>query len=225
MMKTPMKYLLLLLVLTGGSAMALEEPEYDVLFEGGSYEVRRYAPYIIAEVDVPGDMRESGDEAFGILAGYIFGDNRSAEKMSMTAPVESRPSAPSMKMAMTAPVFSSAAEPATTDSYTYAFVMERKYDLDTLPEPTDPRIRLREVEPRTVAALRYSGRWTEKNYLKAERTLLEALGSDGITTRGVPALARYNAPFMPPFLRRNEVLIEIEWLEPASDSAATQGAR
>lgn len=191
----------------GTPTLALEEPAFEVLHVAEDYEVRRYQPYIVAEVEVAGDFSSAGDDAFGILAGYIFGENRSAEKMQMTAPVESRAAAE--RMSMTAPVLST--EDERPGTYIYAFVMERKFSLDTLPEPVDPRIRLREVSGRIIAVRRYSGRWTEANYRKNEARLAEALATDGIRPVGQPVLARFNAPFVPWFLRRNEVQVEIEW--------------
>ena len=197
------------LILTGANAMAIEEPRYEVLASTDDYEVRRYDSYIIAETDVEGSYKTSGNKAFRILAGYIFGDNQASEKMAMTAPVGSRPADDSVKMNMTAPVASAPSQDAA-DFYTYSFVMENKYSLETLPVPNDPRVRLRVVPERTVAVHRYSGSWSETNYLKHERVLLDALADDGVSTLGAPVSARYNAPFTPWFMRRNEVMIEIE---------------
>ena len=187
--------------------MALEEPDYEVVAQYEEFELRQYAPYIVAEVDLPGDMDSADNKAFRILAGYIFGDNEAAEKMEMTAPVESRSAKGGEKMAMTAPVTAAIADEDGT--MTYAFVMERKYTLDTLPRPLDERIRIRVVPARTMAVRGYSGRWTEKNYLQHRESLLTALQSQGIRTIGTPTLARYNSPFSLPFMRRNEVMIEV----------------
>jgi hypothetical protein len=188
-------------------AMAIEEPDYKVVGEYDDFELRLYAPYIIAEVDVQGEFDQSGNSAFRILAGYIFGDNSTSEKMAMTAPVESTPAEKGEKMAMTAPVTATAA--SENDLTTYAFVMERKYTLQTLPVPNDDRIRIRSMPERTMAVHRYSGRWTEDKYLKNEEVLRSALAAQGIQTVGEPVFARYNSPFSLPFLRRNEVMIEI----------------
>jgi hypothetical protein len=190
--------------------MAIEEPAYEVLEQASEYEVRRYAPYLVAEVDVEGDFGEAGNKAFRLLSGYIFGDNQTEEEMSMTAPVESRPKEEGVRMSMTAPVTSTA---SASEEYTYAFVMERKYTLDTLPRPRDPRIRLKEIAARVMAVRRYSGRWTEGNYRKNEAKLMEALSADGRYPIKAPILARYNSPFTPWFLRRNEVMVEIDWPE------------
>lgn len=197
------------LTLTGGNAMAIEEPRYEVLASTDDYEVRRYDSYIIAETDVEGTYKTAGNKAFRILAGYIFGDNQASEKMAMTAPVGSRPADDSVKMKMTAPVTSAPGEDKA-GSYTYSFVMENKYSLETLPVPNDPRVRLRVLPERTVAVHRYSGTWSEDNYLEHERLLLDALAADGVSTRGVPVSARYNAPFTPWFMRRNEVMVEVD---------------
>ena len=206
-MKTKMLACLALVALSLPEiAMAIEEPEYEVLAQSESFELRRYAPYIVAEVDVDGDFKSQGNEAFKILAGYIFGDNRAATKMAMTAPVESRKQ--SEKMAMTAPVTSSAAD--EKNKSTFAFVMERKYSVDTLPLPNDSRIRIRTMPERVMAVRRYSGRWTSAKYLQNETALLSGLEALKIDTIGDPVLARYNSPFSLPFARRNEVMIEVD---------------
>jgi hypothetical protein len=209
--------------------MAIEEPVYSVLDTGADYEIRSYQPYIVAEVDVDGGFDDSGKAAFRILADYIFGGNNAGEKMQMTAPVETS----RMRMAMTAPVISYVAndragepdyaylskngERLTEGWFTYAFVMQSKYTLDTLPLPNDSRIRLKEHPARVLAVRRYSGRWTEANYRENEKRLLSSLQRDGITMTGEPLLARYNSPFTPWFLRRNDVMVEV-----VRPSAATE---
>ena len=164
--------------------MAIEKPDYEVLMTEGDIEFRRYAPYLIAEVTVTGAKPDR--KGFSILAGYIFGNNVAEEKMNMTAPVETRGS-------------------------DYAFVMERKYSLDTLPEPNDDRIRLLQRPGRVVAVRRFSGRWTESNFARHEKALLEQLASMDVDISGPAELARYNSPFTPWFLRRNEILVPVDW--------------
>jgi hypothetical protein len=201
--------LFLLFTLSGNAAMAIEESAYEVLLETKYYEVRRYQSYIVAEIDVDDDFKRAGNSAFRVLAGYIFGDNEPQQKMAMTAPVESREG---VRMNMTAPVTSQA---GTGDrQYTYAFVMERKYTMDTLPEPANRDIRLVQRPDRVMAVHRYSGTWSEERYREHEKTLLDALAVDRVETMGRPVFARYNAPFTPWFLRRNEIMVEIEWKEP-----------
>jgi hypothetical protein len=207
----PLKLLavLTLLAFPAANVMAIEQPDYVVVYESDEYEIRRYEAYNVAQTVVDGDFRSSGGRAFRILAGYIFGDNRESEKMQMTAPVESLPVDEGVRMNMTAPVESSQA--VQRDGYVYRFVMERKYDFDELPQPVDSRVELRRVPARVMAVHRYSGFWSESNYEKNERALLEALRADGIDVIGAPLLARYNGPFTPFFLRRNEVMVEVNW--------------
>jgi hypothetical protein len=198
--------LILLLLFSGNPAMAIEEPAYEVLLETRYYEVRRYEPYIVAEVDVDESFRRAGNSAFQVLAGYIFGNNVPQQKMAMTAPVESREGE---RMNMTAPVTSRAGD--GEESFTYAFVMERKYTMDTLPKPNNPDIRLVQRPERIMAVHRYSGTWSEERYAEHEKILLDALTVDRVAIVGVPVFARYNAPFTPWFLRRNEIMVEVDW--------------
>lgn len=194
------------LLTLGSIAMAIEEPDFEVLAKYDAYEVRRYAPYLVAEVDVAGEG--SDGRAFRILAGYIFGDNQKTEKMQMTAPVEARAKPPSEKMAMTAAVISGTREDYIT---TFAFVMEGKYTLDTLPRPNDERIRLLERPERILAVRKYSGGWSKSRFAENKRYLLDALADDDIDVCGDSEWARYDSPFKPWFLRRNEIWIPIEW--------------
>ena len=201
--------LFLLFTLSGNAAMAIEEPAYEVLLETKYYEVRRYQSYIVAEIDVDDDFKRAGNSAFRVLAGYIFGDNEPQQKMAMTAPVESRKG---VRMNMTAPVTSQAGN--GDGPYTYAFVMERKYTMDTLPKPDNPDISLVQRPQRVMAVHRYSGGWSEERYRVHEQVLLEALAEDRIEAMGTPVFARYNAPYTPWFLRRNEVMVEVDWKDP-----------
>lgn len=177
-------------------AMAIEEPEFEVLHSTANYEVRAYEPYIVAEVDVTGETGRAGNSAFRVLAGYIFGGNEPGEKMAMTAPVASEPL-------------------PDGEAYTYAFVMERKYDMASLPKPLDPRIRLVEKPARVMAVRRYSGSWNPVTDRDQRAALIAALDTDEIATRGEPIMARYDSPWTPGFMRRNEVMIEVAWAEPA----------
>jgi len=191
--------------------MAIEEPSYQVIDTYEDFEIRRYDSYLVAEVDVDGGFDDAGNSAFRILAGYIFGDNQAAQKMEMTAPVETRSSGKGEKMAMTAPV--TATDGDDEGQTTFAFVMERKYTLDTLPVPNDERIRIREVPEKVVAVRRYSGRWTQAKYMENEEILRAALAEAGITITSDPVLARYNSPFSLPIMRRNEVMFEVADLD------------
>jgi len=184
-------------------ASAIEEPKYTVVREYDGFEIREYAPYLVAEVTVPGPAEEAGNQGFRILAAYIFGKNRGERKISMTAPVAQAP-AP-IKIEMTAPVTQAAAN----DGYVVQFSMPSEYTLETLPEPLDPQVKLKEVSGGRVAVIRYSGTWTDRNYKEHLEKLQRGVEAAGLRTTGSPIYSRYNAPFVPWFMRRNEIWLKL----------------
>lgn len=197
----------LLLVLSAAvlpaQSRAIEEPEYEVLKTIGKVELRRYAPYVVAEVVLESTADEAGNKAFPILAGYIFGKNKGEKRFAMTAPV-TQAAAP-MRMEMTAPVTQSLG----ADGYRVQFVLPKAVSLEAAPEPLDPRVKLREVPAATRAVLRYSGTWSQANYEEHLGLLRQTLQAQGLATQGEPVLARYNAPLTPWFMRRNEVWLDL----------------
>jgi len=194
------------MLLPGGNAMSYEEPGYRVITQSGPVEYRRYQAYLVAETLVAdrADFDSAGNEGFRRLFKYIAGGNTSQSRISMTAPVTqaARPE----KIAMTVPV----QQQAAAAGWRIAFMLPAQYTIETAPKPSDPRVQLTAVPARLVAVLRYSGRWTESNYLQHRDELLRGLTQAGIESSGESWLARYNAPFSLPFLRRNEVLIEVD---------------
>lgn len=183
-------------------AVGTEKPKYTVLEKEGRLEIRQYQPYLIAETTVKADFNEAGDMAFGRLFKYISGNNTTKESISMTAPVNQT----SEKIAMTAPVN----QQQSGEQYAVSFVMPSKYALETLPEPLDPEVVLKEVPAHKAAAIRYSGTWSQKRY-EAKKTALEAfIKGKGMAAAAEPVFARYNPPFELWFLRRNEVIIPVE---------------
>jgi hypothetical protein len=186
-------------------AQAIEEPSYEVVRQiDERVEVRRYAPFVVAEVVLDARSADAGNQAFPILAGYIFGKNKGERKMQMTAPVTQ--SAEPMKMAMTAPVTQSA---TTTGGMRVQFVLPREVTLATAPEPLDARVQLREEPAVMRAAIRYSGTWSQANYDEHLAKLRATLAAAGVATEGEPVLARYNAPMTPWFMRRNEIWLTV----------------
>lgn len=184
-------------------AAAIEEPEYEVLQRHETFEVRQYAPTVVAEVVVPGPAEEAGNRGFRLLADYIFGNNRGERKIEMTAPVTQ--AAEPVKIAMTAPV----TQAPEGSGHAVRFVMPRAYDLASLPEPVDPRVRLREVPGERYAVIRYSGRWTDENYATHLARLQKGVQAAGLATTGSPVYARYDPPWVPWFLRRNEIWLQL----------------
>lgn len=205
-----MRALILLVTVLAGSepAMAYEEPRYEVRERTDAFELRRYEPCLVAETEVEADFDEAGNRAFRILAAYIGGENRSRAKVAMTAPVNQQP-APGEKISMTVPVNQAPAPADGDDRYRIQFVMPASFDAETIPEPTDPRVTIRGVPERWVAARRYSGTWSEARYRENEAELLDAVREAGLETVGEPVFARYNSPFSLWFLRRNEVTVEV----------------
>jgi hypothetical protein len=230
-MKTLIRFTLLVaLALLGGTAMATEEPKYQVLSSQGPIELRRYPAFVVAETTVEGDMDAASGKGFRVIADYIFGNNQAktptadapSEKIAMTAPVTMEPLAPaSQKIAMTAPV---AMEPLTTQAagshsmpamqgatqWRMHFVMPSQYSLATLPQPNNPAVRLRQVPAKTWAVLGYSGFNTEAKIQKKTDELVTWLAAQKIKTVGSPQLARYDPPWTLPMFRRNEMMLEIE---------------
>ena len=185
---------------------AIEEPAYEVIRTLDDVEVRQYAPYLVAEVRIDADAGEAGNLAFPILAGYIFGKNKGEKKFEMTAPVTQV--AVPQRLEMTAPVTQTAV-PGATGSYLIQFVLPKGVALASAPEPIDPRVILREVPASRIAVIRYSGWWTEANYAEHLARLRSVLKAAGVNPTGEPVFSRYNPPFMPWFLRRNEIWLTV----------------
>jgi len=185
-------------------AMAIEEATYNVVQKDNKFEIRDYTPHILAETVVEGGLEEAGNKAFNMLFRYISGDNRSRDKVAMTAPVSQEPVGEKIKM--TAPV----RQQRVQERWAVSFMMPASYTLETLPEPADPKVTLRQVPARRIAAVRYSGFWSEKGYLRYKLELESWIHERGLTIAGDPIWARYNPPFTPWFLRRNEVLIPVD---------------
>jgi hypothetical protein len=200
-----MRRFLLLLALAAMPSLshAIEEPDHEVIRKFDGVELRRYAPYVVAEVVLDGPAEDAGSQAFPILAGYIFGKNKGEKRFAMTAPV-TQTAAP-VRMDMTAPVTQAAVAGGTR----VQFVLPRGVTLATAPEPIDPRVQLRQEPGGLWAVIRYSGRWSRSNDLEHLGELKAALQAAGVATQGEPVLARYNPPFTPWFMRRNEIWLAL----------------
>ena len=185
-------------------AMAIEEAKYEVIKKDNKFEIRDYETHIVAETVVEGNLEDAGNTAFRRLFRYISGQNRSQGKVEMTAPVSQQSTGEKIKM--TAPV----GQQRDKESWIVSFMMPDSYSLETLPEPEDPKVTLRQVPNQRMAAVRYSGFWSEKRYLKYRLELESWIHRMGLTIVGNPTWARYNSPFTPWFMRRNEILIPID---------------
>ena len=185
-----MKFYLLLIFLLSSLAMAdeVEEPRWELLASLDEVEIRQYEPSIQAVTQ----LDSSGDTTAGFrrLAGYIFGGNERSQSIAMTAPVE---------------------ETLEEQSPQMAFTLPAEYAMEDLPAPDDDRVSLHPLAGRTVAVIRFSG-WATGGKIERNRAeLMATLARHGISTTGVPALNQYNPPWTPPFLRRNEIAVTVEW--------------
>ncbi len=192
-----------LLTSAAGDVMAVEEAKYTVERKQEQLEVREYEPSIVAEVIVNGDFEAASGKAFRTLFNYISGDNTGRDEIAMTAPVSQTPA--SQKIAMTSPV----GQRKSDQGWAVSFMMPASFTMDTIPLPADPTVALREIPAHRAAAIRYSGTWSVKAYNKQLSELLEWMESENLAATGEPVWARYNAPFTPWFMRRNEILIPI----------------
>ena len=209
-MKLAIKMIASTLVVAGGALVGrwqatrqfTEEPPYTVVRTlGGSIEVRRYEPMVVAETRVRASFDEASSEGFRRLAGYIFGGNQRRESLSMTTPVAIE----SERLAMTTPV----AIESENGEQIVSFVMPPGRTMDTLPVPNDARVTLREVPARTIAVLTYRGTTTTEIIATQTQALRDALAHDGATPTGNPISSRYDPPWTLPMLRRNEIWIAV----------------
>jgi hypothetical protein len=188
-------------------AVAIEQPRYTVVGSEGDLEIRRYDPYLVAETFGSREFGEAGNEGFRRLFRYIAGSNTQRAEISMTAPVAQQRQVPSKgtEIAMTAPV----SQVNAGDGHWVSFVVPSSFTIDTVPQPSDPAVRIRQVPAQLVAVIRYSGFWSERRYQREERRLREAMSTAGLVPAGEAQFARYDPPYMPPFMRRNEILIPV----------------
>ena len=200
-------YLLLLfspICLSSCVTVGIENAKYKVTVKEGKFEIRQYSPQIVAETVVDAEFDKAGNIAFRRLFDYISGNNHKKESISMTAPVNQK--ARSEKISMTAPVNQYQSE----GRFIVSFVMPSKYTMESLPEPLDSNVVLREVQSCKLAAVRYSGTWSKKKYEAQKKLLEEFIRNKSLRITGEAIFARYDPPFQLSFLRRNEVLIPVE---------------
>ena len=189
-------------LLAGPLMSNVEKPDYKVIQTERNIEIRQYEPMIIAEVEVDGKREDAIREGFRLIADYIFGNNTVQRDIDMTAPVQQQES---QKIAMTAPV----QQQSTGRSWQISFVMPSKYSMETLPEPKNDRVRLKEIMTKKFVVIKFSGTNSNENVTEHENQLMNYIESNQIKIIDSPKYAFYNAPWTLPFMRRNEVMIEI----------------
>lgn len=205
-MKSLYKLALLLMGITISSfAAAIEKPEYEVILVDGAVEYRLYESFLVAETEIRDveSWNDASNEGFRRLFSYITGDNNGEQKIAMTAPVQqSKLKAEDVRFNQAEPLEGGA-------GWKVGFMLPSSYSMVDAPLPDDDRIQVRRVPEKLVAAIRYSGRWTTRNFDKYESRLMTALADGNVEILGEPETAFYNPPFVPPFMRRNEILIEV----------------
>jgi hypothetical protein len=202
MMRYEMLMVLAGLMAFGGVVQGVEEAAFEELQTDGDFALRNYEPQLLAEVVIDAGMQDAGNIAFRPLFRYISGNNKPKQKITMTAPVSQE----SEKIQMTTPV----GQEERDGKWIVSFMMPQHFTRETLPEPLDPAITIRAVPSRTVAAVRYGGGWSEKRYHEHLARLQAWMEKAKLEAAGEPIWARYNGPFTPWFLRRNEILIPVK---------------
>ena len=186
--------------------MATEEPKYTVLEKEPPFEVRSYAPIIVAEVQVDGDLDEASGQGFRLIAAYIFGQNQVSEKIAMTAPVTvENQTLKSAKIAMTAPV----GIESSAGKWIVSFVMPAEYTMETIPKPINTQVQLRQIPAVKKAVISFTGFYNEQKVAEKTLELEQWMKSRNLQGIGAPNFARYNPPWTLPFMRRNEVMFSL----------------
>jgi len=180
----------------------VEQPKYKIIESKGNIEIRDYAQMIVAETDVAGERDEAISKGFRIIANYIFGNNSATQKVPMTAPVTQQGSE---KIAMTAPV----TQQGEGNTWKVRFIMPSSYSMETLPKPSNPTVELEEVPAKRFVVIRFAGLGGDENLKHHTNELNDFIMAKNLTPQSPPTYAFYNPPWTLPFLRRNEVLIEI----------------
>jgi hypothetical protein len=206
-------WIFLISLLIASTALAIEEPKYIVLEKSEPFELRSYAPRIVAEVKVEGDLDAASSQGFRLIAAYIFGKNQVSEKMAMTAPVgiESSDQNKSAKIAMTVPVAIEGGKSFedASNQWTVSFVMPSEYTLATLPKPLNSEVKIRVVPAEKRAVITFSGFNSAEKAQAKTQLLQDWIKTKNLKTTGDPQFARYNPPWSLPFMRRNEILIQV----------------
>jgi len=184
-----------------GDAMAIEEPKYEVIQKDGAFEIRKYAPILIAETSLDGDMDEASNKGFRLIADFIFGNNKLADsnvnsKIAMTAPVTIEPQSSETNM-------------QTAKKWRIHFVMPSQYTLDNIPKPKNDAITLKELPSKFFLVYSYSWLNTLSRVQTKTDEALEWANRKGLKVIGAPQLSRYDPPWTPPMFKRNEIMLEI----------------
>ena len=166
-----------------------EQLPFTVLKDYGDFELRRYPSYNLVQVEERADYTQAGYRGFNPLFQYIAGSNSADKKIAMTAPVIQREVA--------------------AGTYAVSFVMPQDLDESSIPAPRDPQVKAVHVDGHDTAVIKFRGLWSESKFDKVASELLAAIKREGLDARGSVYSARYDPPWKPGFMRRNEALIDL----------------
>ena len=177
--------IILFTIITYKQNMAYEEPIYKIIESTNNYEIREYKDRLAVEIEY-----SNQDNGFRYLFNYISGENKNSEKVKMTVPVTQSNNNKKMKM---------------------QFFLPAKFTIQNAPKPTNKMVKLVIIEGGIYAVIKYSGRLSNKNYSKHYKKLTNQLIKDKIDFIEPAIRATYNGPFTLPFLRRNEIMIKVNY--------------
>lgn len=180
--------ILIILASIGPIMSRVEHQNYNVVSSNQSIEIRSYYSNIIAEVEVQGERKQALSKGFKVLASYIFGDNQSQAKIAMTAPVQQQ---------------------YLNDRWSVSFIMPIKYTLKNLPKPISHQVNIKKVPAKTFIVIRFSGRNNRENLANHEKKLTQHMKEHHLKSLSPAKYAFYHPPWTLPFMRRNEIMFEI----------------
>ena len=183
----------------------VEQPEYRVVSSQDAFEIRSYGAMIAAEAEVTGDRQVAIGAGFRLIAGYIFGGNAPRAKIEMTAPVQQQANSAGATIAMTAPVTQQQGD----KSWKVRFIMPKSWTIESLPVPSDPRVKLVPVPAKTFAAIRFSGFASDATIRDRTADLKRFITDRKLIGASEPMMAFYDPPWTLPFFRRNEIMFEL----------------
>ena len=180
----------------------VEKPKYQATALTNEIELRSYDPMLVAMVQMSGSRKDAISEGFRVLADYIFGNNTLEQNISMTAPVEQQAG---QKISMTAPV----QQQQRSNSWMISFVMPKQFTLKTIPKPNNEMVKINEVPAQRFITIRFSGSNSDDNVRKNESALFNYITQNKINVTGEPKYAFYNPAWTLPFMRRNEIMVQL----------------
>ena len=175
----------LLILFIHSFAMAYEEPPFNIVYQNDVYEIRHYSDRLVVQANYTNQ-----NSSFRNLFNYISGANKDSQKIKMTTPVTQYDNNSEIVM---------------------QFYLPSKYTAKTAPIPSDPRVKLINIEEGYYAVIRYSGNARDKNFDKHSQILRTSLIEDKVQILGPSIKAIYNGPFTLPIMRRNEAMFKVEW--------------